>query len=124
LGGWNVIALLVTLLLEGGLGLFAVDVDGLESGPLAHYISFTAGRQIAALHEIIFNLLLLLVGLHVAAVCAHLLYKRENLIAPMFTGVKRVSVAQAARPASVAPWRAWAGFAGATLLVWVLAVAL
>ena len=43
LGALSVIALLVLLLTQVTLGLFAVDVDGLESGPLSHLVSFEAG---------------------------------------------------------------------------------
>src|SRR5262249_49755834 len=51
LGAWNVIALLFLLLLQCTLGLFAVDVDGLGSGPLAAYVRFETGRQVARVHE-------------------------------------------------------------------------
>jgi cytochrome b len=117
IGGWAVVALLFVLLLQTGLGFFAVDVDGLESGPLARYVSFASGRQIAALHANVFNVLLLLIGLHITAVLAHLLYKRENLIAPMLTGIKRVTRAQA-QALSFAPlWRAVVGFVSVLLIL-------
>lgn len=89
LGGWNVLLMMGLLLLQAMLGLFAVDEYGMESGPLATHVSFETGRRLAALHATIFNLLTLLIGVHVVAVVAHLIFKRENLIVPMLTGVKK-----------------------------------
>src|SRR5690606_5783275 len=47
LGALSVIALLLLLLTYITLCLFAVDVDGLESGSLSHYVSFEVGRACA-----------------------------------------------------------------------------
>lgn len=88
-GGWSAIAMLMTLLIQAGLGLFAVDVYGFESGPLARYVSFEMGQDIAELHGgTTFNLLLVLILFHVVAVFSYLIVKRDNLIFPMLTGVK------------------------------------
>ena len=86
LGALSVLALLTLLASQVVLGLFAVDVDGIESGPLSSRVSFDAGRYCAKLHARNFNLLLAFVILHVAAVLFYLVYKRENLIAGMFHG--------------------------------------
>ena len=45
LGALSVLALLALLATQIVLGLFAVDVDGIESGPLSLYVSFDAGRS-------------------------------------------------------------------------------
>jgi len=90
LGGWNVIAMLLLLLVQVCLGLFAIDVYGIESGPLADWVSFDTGRRIARLHQSVFNLLCVFVSLHVVAILGYLFFRRENLILPMVTGVKRV----------------------------------
>ena len=63
-----------------------MDVDGLESGPLASLVSFEAGRQAAEIHEISFNVLLALIGLHVAAIVTYLFFFKDNLVRPMVTG--------------------------------------
>lgn len=86
LGGWSVVALLLVLAAQVATGLFVVDVDGLDGGPLSHLVSFEAGRTLAEVHELIFRVLQALIVLHVAAVLFYLLYKRTNLIAPMITG--------------------------------------
>ena len=48
LGSWSVLALIVLLVTQVALGLFAVDVDGIESGPLSTYVSFEMGRTLRA----------------------------------------------------------------------------
>lgn len=90
-GGWSVLALLGSLTLQVILGLFAVDLDGLESGPLSSWVSFDVGRLAAKAHGLLFEVLLWLIGLHVAAVLFYLIYKRANLIRPMFLGVQAAS---------------------------------
>ena len=74
MGTLSVIAILAALFVQVGTGLFAVDVDGLESGPLATLVSFEAGRQAAEIHEVSFNILLGLIGLHVAAIVTYLIF--------------------------------------------------
>lgn len=86
LGALSVVALLGLLLLQVGLGLFAVDVDGIESGPLSLYVSFETGRAAAEWHEIVFTALQIVIGLHLVAVFFYLLGKRQNLIGAMFSG--------------------------------------
>lgn len=86
IGTLSVIAMLAALCVQLGTGLFAVDVDGLESGPLSTLVSFEAGRQAAEIHEVSFNILVALIGLHVAAVAVYLIFFKDNLVRPMVTG--------------------------------------
>jgi cytochrome b len=88
MGGWSVAALLLLLTVQVGLGLFAIDVDGVEGGPLSYLVSFETARRISGLHETVFNILLGLTGLHIAAITFYLVYKRENLVAAMLSGYK------------------------------------
>jgi cytochrome b len=90
LGGWSVMLLLAALLLQTLLGLFAVDVDGIESGPLSYWVSFEAGRWAAKLHGRGFVLLKALVVIHLAAILFYQVYKRQNLIAAMIVGTRRL----------------------------------
>jgi cytochrome b len=85
-GALSVLALLLLLFAQIVLGLFAVDVDGIESGPLSSHVSFAAGRVCAKLHHQVFNLLLALIAVHVLAVMYYVLVKKQNLIAAMFHG--------------------------------------
>ena len=89
LGGWSVLMLLVTLVLQIVTGLFAVDIDGLESGPLSHLVDFDRGRIAAQIHEVSFNSLLALSAIHVVAILFHLAFKRRNLIGAMIVGYRR-----------------------------------
>jgi cytochrome b len=85
-GTLSVIAMLLALCVQVGTGLFSVDVDGLESGPLASLVSFEAGRQAAEIHETAFNVLVILIGLHIAAIVTYLVFFKDNLVRPMVTG--------------------------------------
>jgi cytochrome b len=86
LGALSAVLLLVLLLAQIVLGLFAVDVDGIESGPWSSHVSFAAGRACAKLHHQVFNVLLVLIAVHVVAVLFYVLVKKQNLIAAMFHG--------------------------------------
>lgn len=86
LGALSVAALLLAMLVQVGLGLFATDEDGISSGPLNHLIGFDAGETVTDLHETNFNILLALIALHIAAILYYLLFKRRNLVRPMVRG--------------------------------------
>jgi cytochrome b len=120
LGALSVLALLILLLTQVSLGLFTVDVDGLESGPLSSWISFEMGRACAKAHAVVFNILLALIALHVAAVLFYWIVKRDNLIGPMITGCKAWIHQHQPTPAiSFAPWwLALLGIALAASVVW------
>lgn len=124
MGGWSVVVLLALLVTQVSLGLFAVDIDGLESGPLSHWISFDAGRIAAEWHEGTFKLLQVLIVLHIAAVLFYLFVRRDNLIAAMFSGVKTVTATPAKVPA-IAPFgRALLVAAIASGLAWWVSLGL
>ena len=89
LGGLSVIAMILALLVQVGTGLFAVDTDGINSGPLSHLVDFKTGRDIADIHETSFNILLALIVLHLAAITFYFVAKHINLISPMITGKVR-----------------------------------
>lgn len=86
LGGYSVLAMLILLVLQVGTGLFAVDIDGLESGPLSYLISFDQGRSSAEWHETSFNALSLLIVLHVMAIVYYRVRYGRRLTGPMITG--------------------------------------
>jgi len=89
LGGWMVVVLLITVLTQATLGLFAND-DILFDGPLSYLISKDTSDLITGLHADLFAVLLVLVGLHVAAIVWHKLFKGEDLISAMFSGYKEL----------------------------------
>ena len=87
LGGWSVLALLLLPLAMALSGLFAND-DVDFRGLLADRVSGGTSENLTRLHGKLFDALLILIGLHVAAIAAHFWFKRENLVRPMFTGYR------------------------------------
>lgn len=121
LGALSVIALLLLVLTQIALGLFAVDVDGLESGPLSHLVSFEAGRTCAKLHDFVFDVLLWLIVLHVAAVLFYVIFKKQNLIAAMLHGERTYSQPPASSVTFASATRLIVGVALAAILTWLVA---
>jgi len=109
IGGWSVIVMLGSLAVMVCAGLFSVDIDGLESGPLADYVSFDHGRGAAAIHHLMFNLLLGLAALHVLAVLFYLVRLRRDLITPMIHGRGRVHQGEAVEDLASSGWKAVLG---------------
>lgn len=91
LGAWSVVAMIALIAVQAGLGLFATDIDGIESGPLSDRVDFDTGRLFSEWHELAFRALQALIGLHLAAIAFYALWKRENLVRPMVTGRRTFS---------------------------------
>jgi cytochrome b len=87
LGGWMILSLLLVLLVQVATGLLGNDDDAYEA-PFSHWLSHDTSSFITTLHGYNFDLLLGLVGVHVAAVFTHQLLRRDDMIRAMFTGVK------------------------------------
>jgi cytochrome b len=120
LGGWAVIALLLTLLLQALTGLFAND-DVIYEGPLAKHVSSALSGEITSLHHLNVWAIGILIGMHVSAIVAHLALAKENLVRPMVTGRKRLHRSLAAEAVEKVPHgRAIALLAGSVLSVWWL----
>lgn len=120
LGGLSVIAMLLVLAAQVVLGLFAVDVDGMESGPLSRHVEFDTGRLASDWHETMFNVLVGLIVLHLAAIAFYQLFKRTNLIGPMVTGSR--ALAEGASPEEIKPaplWRVAPGVVIAIGVAWL-----
>jgi cytochrome b len=119
LGGWSVVALLGVLAVQVGLGLFAVDEDAIEAGPLSKFVSFDTGRAITHWHHLVFWGLLGLIALHLGAILFYAL-RRRNLVGPMITG--RAALGPEVEPARLAPpWRFLLTAAVAAILTWIIA---
>lgn len=103
-GGWMVVALLVTMLVQASLGLYAND-DVFWDGPLAKTVAKETSDALSSLHR---RLAWIVVGLavaHIVAVFVYLVAFRENLIRPMVVGKKHLPAGfgspEAARASSV-----------------------
>jgi cytochrome b len=88
-GGWMIIVTIISLLVQAATGLFAND-DLLTEGPLMEWVSKSTSDWLTRIHAWNFNLLLVLAGVHVAAVLCYALMLGEDLVRPMFTGRKRL----------------------------------
>lgn len=86
-GGYSVAIMLLLVLVQIVTGLFAVDVDGIESGQLSHLVDFDQGRLAAEIHEISFTILQIVAGVHILAILFYLAVRKRNLARPMVTGV-------------------------------------
>ena len=104
LGGWSVVAMLLLLAVQVGLGLFAADEDALYEGPLAYRVSYETARTFAHRHETVFWILVAIISLRVLAIFYYRIVKRDDLITPMITGRgEAVADAPALVPAPI--WR-------------------
>jgi cytochrome b len=86
LGALSVVALLLTTLTIVVAGLFAVDTDGIESGPFSNLVDFDGGRLASKIHGYGFEALEILIGLHILAILFYTVFKRQPLIPAMIHG--------------------------------------
>lgn len=89
-GGWMVVALLVLLLVQVGTGLVADPDDFVVRGPFARMVDSATSYAAYGLHARNFDLLLIAVGVHVAAIFAYRVFKGHDLVAAMLTGWKKL----------------------------------
>jgi cytochrome b len=116
-GGWSAAILLLLLATQVAIGLFAQDVDGLESGPLAYLVSYDTADWAREWHHLLFNILLGFIALHVAAILFYLIVKRDNLVGPMITGSKAFAAA-VTQPKTAPLWLAAVGAVLSAALAW------
>ncbi len=117
LGGWSVVLMLVSLLLQAVTGLFAND-DVMMEGPLAKYVSGDASSLFTAIHDVNAGILLTLISLHILAVLFYLLRRKQDLIGPMFTGRKPIELMDPRPPGTGNPWLAALLLGASSLLVY------
>ena len=118
LGGWMVIALLLLLLVQAGTGLFSND-DVLTEGPLVRFISKDLSDTISGFHIKNAWVIVALACAHIGAVLFYLLALKENLIAPMVHGSKRLPATHASAGARrEGPAKAIVLLVGCGLAVW------
>ncbi|MFQ6371306.1 cytochrome b/b6 domain-containing protein [Shewanella sp. YIC-542] len=103
-GGYMVIALMLLLLLQLLSGMFATD-EIFTEGPWYSLVSDETAQLLTWLHKRNFNVLQLLVAVHVAAVLFYEV-RGHGLIGSMISGNKRVVTVPAA-PEAVSMGRWW-----------------
>jgi cytochrome b len=122
LGGWMVVVLLLVLALQAGLGLISDD-EIATSGPLARYVALETALAAMSWHRLIGDLLLILVGIHIAAVLFHVFVKKESLVRAMLSGNKDLPEALANEAKSAKPASATAGYVALSVAVAIVVVA-
>jgi cytochrome b len=121
LGALSVVAMLIVLTVQIVTGLIQLSPENFVEGPLSHLVSFEAAEAAHDIHAASFDVLLVLIGLHLAAILFYRLVLGRRLVGPMMTG--RAEPGPGIAPMTPAPaWRAWA-CAGLALAIslWVAA---
>jgi cytochrome b len=121
LGALSVVALLLLLLVIVGSGLITLDEDGLFGGPLASLVSISASDAAREFHEEAFDILKIIVILHVGAILAYRLLAGLNLVGPMITG--RADLAPGVEPMRPVPAPVFIGSVIVALAItaWIVA---
>lgn len=88
-GGWMIIFMLLIISLQVITGLFANNDLGF-SGALSDYVSKNMSDLLTQIHQLNFDILMVLIWVHLVAVFFYVLVKKDNLIKAMFTGRKLV----------------------------------
>lgn len=99
LGALSVLALLALLSAQVLSGLFGNDEIAFY-GPWAATISEDWSNRVTGWHQLLANGLFVLLALHVGAILAYLLIRKDNLVKPMLRGWKEASHGVAALPAT------------------------
>ncbi len=119
LGGWSVVALLLSLTTQAVTGLFLNDdIDWVA--PLNGRVGAHTAKLLHEVHEVNANILLALIALHLVAIGWYRLVRREDLILPMITGRKPLAADPGVR--FVSPWIALLIFLAMMGGVWWLTV--
>lgn len=82
-GGYSVLVLLSLMLTQTTSGLFAVETDGYDGGPLSELIDYDLSLQVSEFHQFNFDLLLCFIGLHLIAVGFYQWVLKKNLLKKM-----------------------------------------
>lgn len=89
-GALFVVGILAVLAVQVATGLIGDPEDYVNTGPLADYVAIETSRSALALHELLGNLAMIMVLVHVAAIGFYRRWKGEDLVTPMITGKKTV----------------------------------
>jgi len=91
LGALSVIAMLLAMLIQVGMGFFVGDPFDGATGPLNPLVGVLTADMLTDWHETFFWVVVGLVGLHLAAVAFYTIAKRHNLIGPMINGSRSLA---------------------------------
>ena len=86
-GGWMILLLLALLLAETLTGVYVAN-DVADVGPLTEMTPARVANAITGAHALLWDVLLVAIGLHVLAIAGYAAAKGQNLLLPMITGTK------------------------------------
>ena len=102
LGALSVVAMLVAVAVQVGLGLISTEPDGLYEGPLAQLVSLDTTDTARDLHEYWFYIVLALIVMHVGAIVYYRLVHSQKLLKGMIAG--RIALEPGIEPMRPAKW--------------------
>lgn len=117
LGALSVFALLGILATLEGAGLFAND-DIAFQGPLFSLVDKSLSDKLSGVHVLAFNILAVLLVLHIAAIIFYARIKKHNLVVPMLTGKVAVPKDRASSVSKAGVLRFLVALALAGVVVW------
>ncbi len=85
-GALSVVALLLAMSVQVGMGLFAGDPYDGATGPLNSLVGIGTADWLTDTHEWFYWVVLGLVALHLAAIAFYTFVRRKKLVGPMITG--------------------------------------
>ncbi len=88
-GGWMVVMMLALLFAQVFTGMSANDDISVE-GPLSRLVGKDWSDWATSQHHFLFNIVQIVVALHILAIVAYAILKRHDLVRPMITGKKRM----------------------------------
>ena len=84
-GGWMILSLLALVAAQATLGLFSND-DTDAAGPFYGWVGHALSKRLTGYHEIVANLLLAAIAIHVLAVLFYRVFLKEDLVSALWTG--------------------------------------
>lgn len=126
LGGWAILLMWALLLTQAIFGLFAND-QIFQTGPLFGYVTAAVSDQLTTWHRRLFDVIAIVIVMHIVAAFAYWLLRKENLIGPMITGIKKGLAGEQGDARGIGGSRTWLALsilvALSALLAWIVASA-
>lgn len=91
LGALFVVGILAVLAVQVVTGLIGDPEDYVNTGPLAYLVPIETSRTALGRHEVLGNLAMVMVLVHIAAIGFYRRWKGEDLVTPMITGKKVIA---------------------------------
>ncbi|MBE1236629.1 cytochrome b/b6 domain-containing protein [Phaeovibrio sulfidiphilus] len=117
LGALMMVALMGLIGLTAITGLFTTD-DIMTDGPFVHLVSAATAETLSWIHRNLFDVILILASVHIAAALFYKFVRKDDIITPMITGYES-KVIPAKEPHFVSESTALNWFLACAVIVWV-----